>query len=154
MGPVITSLGAGLDGATIPFVGLVEATVVQAFRRTGLPLQRVRKALEVLRETGELDHALASRTLYTDGARVLFDFAREADDPQLRLLTDVSSRQISYHYLIDEYLTRIGFDQGGWASELISPATESEILRIRPSVANGDPVFMSSGAPLYAVASR
>jgi hypothetical protein len=49
-GPVITAVPAGHPGApTIPFGGLVEATVVQAFRRTELPLQRIRRALEVLR---------------------------------------------------------------------------------------------------------
>lgn len=59
-GPVITSLPAATPGGpTIPFIGLVEATVVQAFRQTGLPLQRVRKALEVLAEQGELEHALS-----------------------------------------------------------------------------------------------
>ena len=67
-GPVITAVEPAYPGAaTIPFVGLVEAMVVQAFRRTDLPLQRIRRALEVLADEGELEHALASRKLYTDG---------------------------------------------------------------------------------------
>lgn len=154
MGPVIKSLPPTAGGMTIPFIGLVEATVVQAFRSTGLSLQRVRKALDALRGSEELDHALATRSLYTDGAQVLYDFAREDGDPQLRLLTVVGTGQTVYHDVIARYLTRIEFDDDNWATALIVPSTEHEVLRIRPNVANGDPIFIQGGAPLYAVVSR
>ncbi len=52
-GPVITCLQRGPGQPRVPFVGLVEATVVQAFRQTGLPLQRIRRALQVLSDQGE-----------------------------------------------------------------------------------------------------
>jgi hypothetical protein len=39
----------------------------------GLPMQRIRRALEVLAHQGELDHDLASSQLYSDGANVLYD---------------------------------------------------------------------------------
>jgi DNA-binding transcriptional regulator YdaS (Cro superfamily) len=52
-GPVITALStAGTDNRVIPFIGLVEAAVVQAFRETGLPMQRIRRALAVLSAEG------------------------------------------------------------------------------------------------------
>ena len=153
-GPVITSLtGASRDTRSIPFIGLVEATVVQAFRRTGLPMQRIRKALEVLANQGELQHALASRKLYSDGANVLYDYAKKHDDRQLRLLTVVQTGQRVFHEVIFEYLTRITFgDQ--WATELILPVTERRLLRVVPDVASGDALFMDGGAPLSAVQSR
>ncbi len=151
--PVITAMRT-LGGPSVPFVGLVEATVVQAFRSTGLPLQRVRRALEALRNQRELEHALASRRLYTDGAQVLYDYARQEAEPQLRLLTVVVSGQRVFHEVIAEYLERIDFNGDRWATGLIVPATEREILRIRPEIAHGDPLFMAGGAPLSAVASR
>jgi uncharacterized protein (DUF433 family) len=154
-GPVITALDPPFSGApSIPFVGLVEAMVVQAFRRTDLPLQRIRRALDVLAAEGELEHALATRKLYTDGAEVLYDYARDAGDGQLRLLTVVSSGQRVFHEVVASYLQRIHFDDDPWATEVIVPVTEHEILRIRPEVASGDPLFMSGGAPLSAVMSR
>jgi uncharacterized protein (DUF433 family) len=154
-GPIITALEADHPGAaTIPFVGLVEAMVVQAFRRTDLPLQRIRRALDVLMAQGALDHALASQRLYSDGADVLYDYAREVDDGQLRLLTVVSSGQRVFHEVIDSYLKRIHFDGDRWATEVIVPVTAREILRIRPDTASGDPLFVSSGAPLSVVTSR
>lgn len=84
MGPVITALDqtAG-DGRSIPFIGLVEASVVQAFRQTGLPMPRIRRALEVLTEQGEREHTLASRQLYGDGADVLYDYARSTPSSSL-----------------------------------------------------------------------
>ncbi len=152
-GPVITSVpGAGV-GPTIPFIGLVEAAVVQAFRGTDLPLQRVRRALDVLADQGELDHPLASRRLYTDGARVLFDYASESGDGMLRLLTVIDSGQRVFHEVIADYLRRITFDDT-WATGLVLPVTTGDLLRVAPDVAAGDPLFLRGGAPLSAVVSR
>ncbi|MCB0991034.1 MAG: hypothetical protein R2770_09705 [Acidimicrobiales bacterium] len=153
-GPVITSVprSAG-DDRSISFIGLVEATVVQAFRQTGLPMQRIRGALEVLSSQGELEHALASRQLYSDGADVLYDYAKSADDKQLGLLTIVSSGQRVFHDVISQYLERITFEDT-WASELILPVTERRLLRVVPEVESGGPVFVHGGAPLSAVRSR
>lgn len=155
MGPVITYVEPSFAGGpSVPFVGLVEAIVVQAFRRTDLSLQRIRRALDVLAAEGELAHALASRRLYTDGAEILYDYARESGDGQLRLLTVVDSGQRVFHEVIESYLQRVHFDDDTWATEVIVPVTEREILRIRPGVASGDPLFVSGGAPLSAVMSR
>jgi uncharacterized protein (DUF433 family) len=155
MGPVITAVEPLYPGGpSIPFVGLVEAMVVQAFRRTGLPLQRVRRALEVLAHQGELEHALVSQKLYTDGANVLYDYAIGAGDGLIRLLTVVDSGQRVFHEVVDAYLRRIHFGDDPWAIEVVVPVTEHEILRIRPEVASGDPLFVAGGAPLSAVVSR
>ena len=126
---------------------------MQAFRRTGLPMQRIRKALALLSSQGELDHALASRQLCSDGANVLYDYARRESDDQLRLLTVVSSGHRVFHEVIEEYLSRITFGDD-WATELVVPVTEHNVLRIRPAIANGDPLFVHGGAPLPAVRSR
>jgi len=152
-GPVITSVRNGHDIRTIPFIGLVEATVVQAFRRSQLSMQRIKRALEVLADQGELQHALASRSLFSDGANVLYDYARREGDNQLRLLTVVSSGQVVFHDLISEYLSRITCGDV-WATKMLVPVTERPVLRVKPTIAGGDPLFVSGGAPLSAVRSR
>lgn len=154
-GSIVTSVAAKDDHRSIPFIGLVEATVVQAFRQTGLPLQRIRRALELLAHQRELDHALASSLLFSDGANVLYDYARREGDKQLGLLTltVVKTGQRVFHEVIQQYLTRITFgDQ--WATELVVPVTDRKLLRVRPAVAGGDPIFVNGGAPLSAVHSR
>lgn len=153
-GPVITTVPDASDGKQIPFIGLVEATVVQAFRQTGLPMQRIRRALAVLASQGELAHALASQQLYSDGAEVLYDYARHEHDKQLGLLTVVVSGQRVFHDVIVCYLQRIEFGDDRWAQALVVPATARSLLRIRPDVAHGDPLFIAGGAPLSAVRSR
>jgi len=154
-GPVIASLPvAAGDDRSVPFVGLVEATVVQAFRRTGLPMQRIRTAFSILAQQGELEHALASRQLYSDGANVLFDDAKAEDDAQLGLLTVVRTGQRVFHDVIKDYLDRIDFDGENWPTSLLLPVTDRKLLRVRPSVAGGDPIFIHGGAPLSAVHAR
>ncbi len=153
-GPIITALEQDEHGLTIPFIGLVEAVVVQAFRETGLPMQRIRKALDVLARDGELEHALARDKLYTDGAEVLFNYAEAQGDKQLRLLV-VRTNQLVFTDVIRKYLKRIEFvGDDPWPRALVLPVTERELLRVVPTVDDGEPLFINGGAPLSAVASR
>jgi uncharacterized protein (DUF433 family) len=150
--PLLTVTGTG--GVTIPFIGLAEGMVLAAFRETGLPLQRIRPALDRLRTEHELQHALASQSLYSDGANVLYDYARAHDDKALRLLTVVSSGQRVFHEVIDRYLSRITYGPDGFASQLILPITEQELLVVDPERAFGQPIFMHGGARLTDVRDR
>src|ERR1700680_773651 len=63
--PIVASLGRVGRAAEIPFVGLVEGMVGAAFRRSGVSMQHIRRALGVLREQVGVEHVLASRALYT-----------------------------------------------------------------------------------------
>jgi uncharacterized protein (DUF433 family) len=141
------------DRLTIPFVGLAEGMVLAAFRETGLPLQRIRPALERLEAEVGLEHALASRHLYTDGAELLFDYARSQGDKQLGLLTVVRSGQRVFHDVIDRYLRRIEYD-AGWAARVILPITEEPLLVADPTRAFGQPIFIHGAARLIDVTGR
>jgi uncharacterized protein (DUF433 family) len=55
--------------------------------------------------------------------------------------------------MISEYLEHITFGDN-WTTEIILPATEHRILRVRPNVASSKPLFVASGAPLDAVRDR
>ena len=116
-------------------------------------MQRIRRALEVLAAQGELEHALASRKLYSDGTAVLYDYSRSHPEDPIKLLTVVSSGQRVFLEVIEEYLKRITFGDE-WATELVVPVTNRPLLRVRPGVAAGEPLFIHGGAPLEAVRSR
>jgi hypothetical protein len=108
-GPVLTALPrSGVRAPIIPFIGLVEGLVLAAMRRSGVPLQRIRPALERLEEEFGLAHALASQRLYTDGAEVLFDYAESADDPTAaraaRELVVVRNDQRVFNEVVAAYL--------------------------------------------------
>lgn len=83
--PIVTTLARDA-GASVPFVGLAEAHALAAIRRAGVPLQRIRPALELLQEELGIEHVLASKALYTDGAEVLYDYAQSHGDTQRRVV--------------------------------------------------------------------
>lgn len=148
---MLTSVGG--HGLTVPFIGLAEGMVLAAFRDTGLPLQRIRPALQRLADEHPLGHALASRRLFTDGAEIVYDHARTNGDKQLRLLTVVRTGQRVFHDVIERYLKRIEYT-GEWAARLVLPITEEPILVADPKRAFGQPVFVHGGARLTDVRSR
>ena len=110
-GPIVTALDGGGLWPSIPFVGLAEGLVVAAFRRSGVSLQHIRKAVAVLHGEIELEYALASRKLYSDGASVLYDYAEQAGEKEL--LTHVVTQQRVFVDVIDEYLKLITYDTDG-----------------------------------------
>ncbi len=147
--PLVTSIeGSRL---TVPFVGLAEGMVVAAFRDTGLPLARIRPALERLAGVCGPDHPLASERLAIDGAAVLHDLARA--DKQLGLLTVTRAGRRVFHDVIQRYLERIDYEDG-WAARIVLPTTEEPVLLADPRRAFGQPIFRRGGARVVDVKHR
>src|SRR5215213_4587845 len=110
--PLITVSARRGREATVPFVGFAEGYVLSAFRRAGVPLQRIRPAVQALESTIGIEHALASRSLYTDGAEVLYDYAeREADDLLELQLVVVRTGQHQFSEVVRDYLQRITYGE-------------------------------------------
>ena len=151
--PIVTSIDAPRSFPAIPFIGLAEGMVLAAFRRAGVSLQHIRKAVAVLdREIG-IEHALASRKLYTDGAVILYDYA-ERKDQELAELTEVVSQQRVFSPVIAEYLKRVRYDAGGWAVTLVSPATARPVVEIDPTRGFGQPIFIHGASRVEDVIDR
>ncbi len=151
--PILTALPrSGTRGPVIPFIGLAEGVVLTAMRRSGVPLQRIRPALEQLDSQFGLAHALASRRLYTDGAEVLFDYAEGADDPGLvraaRELVVVRNGQRVFNEIVAAYLQRLTFDDDGYVRLIRLPAYEVAELVVDPARGFGQPIFARGGARL------
>lgn len=143
---------------TIPFVGLAEALVLAAVRRSGVPMQRVWPALVELQSGIGVDHALASRKLFTDGAELLFDFGESRADTEegqsvLRLIV-VRSGQTVFADVIREYLQRIEYGDDGYASLIHVPAYRRADVVADPHRAFGAPVFAEGGAKVDDVLDR
>ena len=151
--PILTTLRRpGARGPVIPFIGLAEGVVLTAMRRSGVPLQRIRPALEQLDAQFGLAHALASRRLYTDGAEVLFDYAEAAADPGLvraaSELVVVRNGQRVFNAIVAAYLQRMQFDTDGYVRLIRLPAYETAELVVDPSRGFGQPIFARGGARL------
>jgi uncharacterized protein (DUF433 family) len=151
---ILTSVDAPRNFPTIPFIGLAEGMVLAAFRKGGVSLQHIRKAVSILdREIG-IEHALASKRVYTDGAVILFDYADAQQDDELAGLTEVVSRQRVFAPIVREYLKRIEYAKDGWAEQLVSPTTRDRIVVVDPRRAFGQPIFVHGAAPVESVVSR
>lgn len=151
--PILTTLPRpGARGPVIPFIGLAEGVVLTAMRRSGVPLQRIRPALEQLDAQFGLAHALASRRLYTDGAEVLFDYAEAAADPGMvraaAELVVVRNGQRVFNAIVAAYLQRLEFDSDGYVRLIRLPAYETAELVVDPRRGFGQPIFARGGARL------
>ena len=149
--PFVTAVPPQHRGdAVIPFVGLAEGLVAAAFRRAGVPLQRIRPALERLQGELGIDHALASRALYTDGAEVLYDFAeRQGDSPEARRarqLVVVRNGQHVFNGIVDDYLRRVDFGADGYAQLIHLPSYKIAEVVADPRRGFGQPTFVRGGA--------
>jgi uncharacterized protein (DUF433 family) len=147
--PVITAFPADRRHPSIPFVGLSEALVLAAVRGAGVPLQRVRPALEVLAQELGVEHALASRRLYTDGAELLFDYAESSDDPDAsvaRELVVVRRQQYVFAPVVERYLKLITYGRDGYPDLVRLPIYEHADVIVDPRRSFGQPIFARGGA--------
>lgn len=152
-GPVITSLSkTSQRGPAIPFVGFAEGYTLAAMRESGVPLQRIRPALTRLQTEMGVGHALASRHLYTDGAEVLYDYARHTEDDAVatatRELVVIRNGQCVLNDVVGSYLRRVEFGPDGYAQTVPLPGYATAELVIDTRRGFGQPVFVSSGARL------
>jgi uncharacterized protein (DUF433 family) len=149
--PVITAVRrARRDEAAMPFIGLAEAYALAAFRKAGVPMQRIRPAIDVLSRELGLQHALASRRLYTDGAEVLYDYARHAGDTpegdSARELVVVRNNRRVFTEVVDQYLRRIDFAGDGYARLIRLPQYHVAEVTVDPDHAFGRPRMARGGA--------
>lgn len=138
--------------ASIPFVGLAEGLVLAAIRQAGVPLQRIRPALARLGEEFGVEHVLASKHLYTDGAEVLYDYAqREGDTPEARSarqLVAVRKNQYVFNEVVDAYLHRVQFGPDGYAQVIRLPQYREAEIVVDARRGFGQPTFARGGARL------
>jgi uncharacterized protein (DUF433 family) len=152
--PLITCFPRRGREATVPFIGFAEAYVLSAFRRAGVPLQRIRPAVEKLSSTIGIEHALASKRLYTDGAEVLYDYAVKRDADELLELVVVRTQQHQFSEVVQDYLERIHYAGDGWASSVRLPTYGTAEVVVDPKVAFGLPLVAHGGARVEDLVDR
>lgn len=156
--PVVTCRAAPSNFPTIPFVGLAEALVLTAFRRSGISLQRIRLALTEVQERIGLDHALVSRAFYTDGADVLYDYLEEVPeiDAGRSALERVvlANGQRSFIPVITDYLRRIDYGDDGYPTLIRLPGYNHARVVVDPTRSFGAPIFERGAARVEDVLER
>jgi len=120
-------------------------------------MQRVRPALARLAREIGLSHALASKRLYTDGAEILFDYAKTAPSVEAEIIGDlvvVRSGQRVFSEVIGDYLQRITYGSDGYASMIRLPGYKQAEVIADPKRAFGQPIFSHGAARVSDVLER
>jgi uncharacterized protein (DUF433 family) len=151
--PLITCFPPHGREATVPFIGFAEAYVLSAFRKAGVPMQRIRPAVEVLASRIGVEHALASKRLYTDGAEVLYDYLSRQNGDALEL-TVVRTGQQQFSELVRDYLKRITYGNDGWATRVRLPIYEHAQVIVDTRRAFGLPLVVHGGARVEDLVDR
>jgi uncharacterized protein (DUF433 family) len=151
---VVTAFQAEGRSPSIPFIGLAEAMVLAALRRSGVPMQRIRPAIAALEREIRVEHALASRQLYTDGAEVLYDFGPDRVDVEVvASLVVVRNGQRVFVDVVREQLKRIQFGADGYANLIHVPGYRSKVV-CDPLRSFGRPIFVHGGTRVDDVIGR
>lgn len=143
--PILTGVREG-RGYTVPFDALAEAYVVESFRRAGLPMARIKPAVEVLRSELGIENALLSEKLRTDGAEILI----ENGDHDLVV---VRNHQGVFRDVVDQYLQTITYSEG-FVQSLRLPTFEQAEVVVDPLRNSGQPTIARIGVRVEDVVSR
>jgi uncharacterized protein (DUF433 family) len=149
--PLITTTGLGRR-PVVPFVGLAETYVLNAFREAGVPMQRIRPALARLADELGIATALASERLKTDGTEILFEYGAEDPASGLRDLVVVRNGQRVFAEVVDRYLRTITYDDG-WVRRIRLPQYPVNV-QVDPDINWGQPSLASIGVRVDDVLSR
>ncbi|KZE94615.1 hypothetical protein AVP42_00899 [Agromyces sp. NDB4Y10] len=147
--PLVTLARHG-RGLTVPFVGLAEAFVLASFRAAGLPMQRIRPAVEALKRGMGVEHALASKQLVTDGAEILWRSGE--GDPDKRLVV-VRNNQAVFREVVEDYLRGINYEFG-YTSSFALPQYEGVEVTVDPHINGGRPTIARRGVSVADVVGR
>lgn len=140
-------------GYTVPFVGLAEAWIVRAFTKAGVPVSRIRPALEQLRTQIGVEHALASDRLKTDGAEILWDLRqRDAAFDDNRLVV-VRNGQATFGEIVREHLKQVNY-RNGFIGQVRVPRASGAEYTIDPEINFGQPTLSEYGVRVGDVLDR
>ena len=145
--PLVRGVATG-RGATVSFDAFAETYVIEAFRRTGLPMARIRPAVDAIRAQFGLEEALLSERLKTDGAEVLF----ETEDRGGRLVVARNGQGV-FNEVVAEFLQGIDYD-AGWADHIRLPQFRQTAVVVDPSRNSGQPTVARVGVTVEDIVSR
>jgi uncharacterized protein (DUF433 family) len=131
----------------LSFFNLVEAQVLAATRERRIGINKVRRAIEFLRETTGVSRPLL-RCIFATHGRSLY--VESIDGQRLENPLDVSKYgQYVFGNMLKKYLQRIERDSQGLPTILYpmkaGRTTRAKVITIRPSISAGKPALKKSG---------
>ena len=141
---------AGTREATVPFVAMAEAYVLDALKRAGVKPHKLRPALAKLQQEFGHEYVLVAPELATDGIDVLWDFSRTEAGAGL---IEASTGQHVIREIVTDYLEYIIRAEDGFPAELrLRSCLPSDVV-IDPHRAFGQPIFAGTRTRVAEVAA-
>jgi uncharacterized protein (DUF433 family) len=132
---------------------LAEAWIVRAFTKAGVPVARIRPALEQLRTQIGIEHALASDRLVTDGAEILWDLRMKDASFEDNRLVVVRNGQATFGEIVREHLKHVHY-RDGFIGQLRIPRAFGADFTIDPHINFGQPTLSEYGVRVDDVLDR
>jgi uncharacterized protein (DUF433 family) len=142
----------------LSFINVVEAHMLAAIRRVhGVPMNRIRPALDFVKTNLNIAHPLASKTFETDGYSL---FIREFGE----IINASRGGQIVFREIVEAHLQRIEYDDQDLAktfypfrqplAEGSELKREPKVIMVDPRIQFGKPILKSIGVPTAVIYSR
>jgi uncharacterized protein (DUF433 family) len=146
--PLIHVKPRSIDDLPVTFIALAEGYVLDALKAAGVRPNKIRPALDSLREEfGE--YVLVAKELATDGIDVLWDYAQT--DAGHELIAG-HTRQTVIREIVTDYMRYVIRDSAGYPETLILRNWEPVRVVVDMRRSFGQPVFEETGTPVAAVA--
>lgn len=143
--PVIRPTAAS-EPAALSFVNLVEALTLAGFREMGVPLQRVRTALDYAAEALGVEHLLASERILSDGLDLFWEFQEQTGESP-HLVNMSRGGQKAFPEAVGRYLREVEWGSDSFAKRWWPGATAATegLVVVDPNRAFGAPVLVGTG---------
>ena len=155
--PIVTAIDVVRHGEwRIPFVGLAEAYVLSFLRKRGISMQRIRRAVDALKKENSIDHALASKRLFTDKFDLFYEYEEENKDrADLKLVRPYDGQTVIVS-VIEDLLELITYadDEDKYARRLRIDRYGEVNVVVDPEMSFGMPIFADIGVRLCDVLGR
>lgn len=150
--PVICADHSPVGGkVSLSFLDMMEIRFLEHFRKQGVPLQTLRRAIVRAREDMKNRHpfALSNVRFLTDRKKVFAQVAEESGDTKTWNLV---TRQYEIYVAIEDVLAKgVAFDPRSGLATSFRPLPEYQSVVVNPRFAYGRPVVGERGVPTAAL---
>ncbi len=130
----------------LSFVNLMEALALAGYREAGVPMQRVRKALDFAARVIEHPHILASERLLTDGKDLFWEYQERSRNGELDLVNLSRQGQKVFPEAVMRYLQQVEWGSDRFATRWWPGAERGRgRVVVDPHRAFGAPVLAGTG---------
>jgi uncharacterized protein (DUF433 family) len=143
--PVLEPTPADQTGS-LSFTNLTEVLALSGFRQLGVSMQKVRRALEYVKQEMKVEHPLATQRILSDGVELFWEYQERARD-EIHLVNIVRGGQKVFSETVMRYLHEIEWGRDDFATRWwpgSGQAKDGPVV-VDPRRAFGSPVLVGTG---------